>query len=71
VAIATTSEHGLALLRIAHPSMNMLSIGASIVSERLGALDAVLANPADPGIVIVGSGKVFSAGADIKDLRVT
>jgi 3-hydroxyacyl-CoA dehydrogenase len=69
VAIETITEKSIAVLRIAHPPMNVLSIGAGVVSDLLDAVEAALADPAVSGIVIAGGGKLFSAGADIKDFE--
>ncbi|MDB5736771.1 MAG: hypothetical protein JWO65_439, partial [Sphingomonas bacterium] len=69
MAIEKIIEKSIAVLRIAHPPMNVLSIGAGVVSDLLGAVEAALADPAVSGIVIAGGGKLFSAGADIKDFE--
>lgn len=52
-------------LRIERPPVNALS--KQSLADLRGALDSLIDNPAVRSIVITGTGKTFSAGADVKE----
>jgi 3-hydroxyacyl-CoA dehydrogenase len=65
--VASTIQDGVALVRIDNPPVNALSTG---VPEGLAAaIDAAERDPAIHAVVIMGAGRQFIAGADIKDLE--
>src|ERR1700679_326611 len=62
-----TTRDGVAVITINNPPVNALSPG---VPEGLGAaLDAAGRDPLARAIVIIGGGRTFIAGADIKELE--
>jgi 3-hydroxyacyl-CoA dehydrogenase len=67
MAIKRSTEQGVAVIRIAHPPMNVLSIGDGVVPALMEAIEAALAEPGLHAIVLAGDGRLFCAGADIKD----
>lgn len=56
---------GIALLTLDHPPVNAL--GASVKTELGARLDAALGDASVRAIVIMGGGRHFSAGADIRE----
>jgi len=58
---------GLAILTIANPPVNVLSIGRGVVAALHEALVAAAADPAVKVIILAGEGRDFCAGADISD----
>jgi len=56
---------GIAVLTLDHPPVNGLS--HPLRRDVLGGLDRALAEPAVQAIVLIGRGKGFSAGADLKE----
>jgi enoyl-CoA hydratase len=59
---------GVALLTLDRPE-RLNSIGSDTHALLRSALDAIESEPALRAVVITGSGKVFSAGADITEMR--
>ncbi|WP_459617390.1 3-hydroxyacyl-CoA dehydrogenase NAD-binding domain-containing protein [Bordetella sp. 2513F-2] len=57
----------VALLRLCNPPVNSLS--AALRQELLRSLDAGLADPAVQAIVIVGDGRLFCGGAEIREFN--
>jgi enoyl-CoA hydratase/carnithine racemase len=62
-SIDVSSEDGVALVRIDHPPANALD--PALLAESLGALERVRADD-PPAVVLTGSGRFFSAGADLR-----
>src|SRR5580698_9315611 len=63
--IKLTKDDDVAIITIDNPPVNALSPG---VSEGISAaLDAINADPAIKAAVVVGAGRTFVAGADIKE----
>jgi 3-hydroxyacyl-CoA dehydrogenase len=55
------------ILRLNNPPVNALSIQAGVVAALGEAFNAAMSDPAVKAVVIAGSGRMFSGGADIKD----
>lgn len=62
-----TPQNGVAIITINNPPVNALSPG--VPEGLLAALDAAEQDPAVHAIVIIGGGRTFIAGADIKQLE--
>ena len=62
-----TSSGAVAVISMANPPMNTMS-HANRSAVKAG-LDAAIADPQVKAIVIIGSGKVFSSGAEIKEFN--
>ena len=63
--VSLTLHDGIAVITIANPPVNALSPG---VPERIGScLAAAAADPGVAGVVIIGAGRTFIAGADIRE----
>ena len=59
---------GVALLTLDRPQ-RLNAIGSDTHAQLQSALDAIEADPALRAVVITGAGSVFSAGADISEMR--
>src|SRR5579872_6743918 len=65
--VSLTEDQGVALITIDNPPVNALSPG---VPEGIStALEAAERNASVRAIVIIGAGRTFIAGADIKELE--
>jgi 3-hydroxyacyl-CoA dehydrogenase len=62
-----TTQDGVAVITINNPPVNALSPG--VPEGLVAALDAAEKDPASRAIVILGGGRTFIAGADIKELE--
>jgi 3-hydroxyacyl-CoA dehydrogenase len=62
-----TTQDGVAVITINNPPVNALSPG--VPEGLVAALDAAEKDPAARAIVIIGGGRTFIAGADIKELE--
>jgi 3-hydroxyacyl-CoA dehydrogenase len=62
-----TTEDGVAVITINNPPVNALSPG--VPEGLVAALDAADKDPSARAIVIIGGGRTFIAGADIKELE--
>jgi 3-hydroxyacyl-CoA dehydrogenase len=62
-----TTQDGVAVITINNPPVNALSPG--VPEGLVAALDAAQKDPAARAIVIIGGGRTFIAGADIKELE--
>jgi 3-hydroxyacyl-CoA dehydrogenase len=62
-----TTQDGVAVITINNPPVNALSPG--VPEGLVAALDAAEKDPVARAIVIVGGGRTFIAGADIKELE--
>jgi 3-hydroxyacyl-CoA dehydrogenase len=65
--VKTATHDGVALIQIDNPPVNALS--TSVPEALVSAVDAAEHNPDVRAIVIMGAGRTFIAGADIKDLE--
>jgi 3-hydroxyacyl-CoA dehydrogenase len=66
-AVTLTADQGVALVRIDNPPVNALS--PDVISGLDAALDRASRDSAVRAIVIIGAGRTFVAGADIKGLE--
>src|SRR5688572_32853052 len=66
-AVTLTVDQGVALVRIDNPPVNALS--PDVISGLDAALDQASRDSAVRAIVIIGAGRTFVAGADIKGLE--
>src|SRR5687767_10611383 len=66
-AVTLTVQDEIALVRIDNPPVNALS--DPVVSGLANAVDAAERHPGVRGVVIIGAGRTFIAGADIKALE--
>lgn len=62
-----TTQDGVAVITINNPPVNALSPG--VPEGLVAALDAAERDPSARAIVIIGGGRTFIAGADIKELE--
>ena len=62
-----TAHEGVAVLQIDNPPVNALS--AAVIDQLASAVREAERDPAAHAIVIMGAGRTFVAGADIKDLE--
>src|SRR5208283_1976399 len=63
--VKITKDHDVAIITIDNPPVNALSPG---VPEAIGAaIDEINADPAIKTAVVIGAGRTFVAGADIKE----
>jgi 3-hydroxyacyl-CoA dehydrogenase len=62
-----TTQDGVAVITIDNPPVNALSPG--VPEGLVAALDAAEKDPSARAIVIIGGGRTFIAGADIKELE--
>ena len=62
-----TTQDGIAVITINNPPVNAISPG--VPEGLVSALDAAEKDPAARAIVIIGGGRTFIAGADIKELE--
>jgi len=62
-----TTQDGVAVITINNPPVNALSPG--VPEGLVAALDAAEKDPSARAIVIIGGGRTFIAGADIKELE--
>jgi 3-hydroxyacyl-CoA dehydrogenase len=62
-----TTQDGVAVITINNPPVNALSPG--VPEGLLAALDVAEEDPLVRAIVIIGGGRTFIAGADIKELE--
>src|SRR5688572_9946636 len=65
--ITTSISDDVAVVQIDNPPVNALSPG--VPEGLMAAIDEAERNPAVRAIVILGAGRTFVAGADIKDLE--
>ncbi len=65
--VRAETHDGVAVIRIDNPPVNALSTG--VPEALVAAVDAGERNPDVRAIVIMGAGRTFIAGADIKDLE--
>jgi 3-hydroxyacyl-CoA dehydrogenase len=65
--VVVTKKNGIAILEVNNPPVNALSVG---VPQAIGgAITQAEKDPQISAIVLMGSGRTFIAGADIKDLE--
>src|ERR1700689_5929996 len=62
-----TTQDGVAVITINNPPVNALSPG--VPEGLLAALDVAEEDPLVRAVVIIGGGRTFIAGADIKELE--
>jgi 3-hydroxyacyl-CoA dehydrogenase len=67
MTISQSREGDIAVIRIAYPPMNTLSVDGGVVAALSDALALLIADPRVTGIVLAGDGRLFCAGADITD----
>src|SRR5688572_28827997 len=65
--VTTSIVDDVAVVQIDNPPVNALSHG--VPEGLMAAIDEAEANPSVRAIVILGAGRTFVAGADIKDLE--
>jgi 3-hydroxyacyl-CoA dehydrogenase len=65
--VSTRIQDGIAVITIDNPPVNALS--PDVIDGLSAAVDAAQRDPAVNGLVIVGAGRTFIAGADIKGLE--
>ena len=65
--IQSTIENGVAVLRIQHPPVNVLTHQVRL--ELASALDTSGSDPAVRAVVIAGHGRYFVSGADLKEFE--
>ncbi len=65
--VSVTHTHGVAVVTIDNPPVNALSPG--VPEGILVAIEAADFDPYTGAVVIIGAGRTFIAGADIKDLE--
>ena len=65
--VSSRRDGDVAVISIANPPVNALSIHAGVVDALSAAFDAAIADAEVRAIVIAGEGRLFSAGADIGD----
>jgi 3-hydroxyacyl-CoA dehydrogenase len=66
-AVTTTIADGVALVRIDNPPVNALS--PEVIDGLRAAIDDAASNASVRAVVIIGAGRTFIAGADIKGLE--
>jgi 3-hydroxyacyl-CoA dehydrogenase len=66
-AVTLSVDQGVALLRIDNPPVNALS--PEVIDGLDATLDAATKDPSVRAIVVIGAGRTFVAGADIKGLE--
>jgi 3-hydroxyacyl-CoA dehydrogenase len=66
-SVTSTVEQEIAIIRIDNPPVNALSPG--VIDGLAAGIEQAEADPAVRAIVIVGAGRTFIAGADIKGLE--
>src|SRR5512133_196011 len=62
-----TARGAVALITLDNPPVN--GLGHALRTELVAAIDRAGADPAVKALVLVGAGKVFSGGADIKEFN--
>jgi len=62
-----TTRGGVAVITLDNPPVN--GLGHALRTELVAAIDRANADPAVRALVLVGAGKVFSGGADIKEFN--
>jgi 3-hydroxyacyl-CoA dehydrogenase len=65
--VSTAIQDGIAVIRIDNPPVNALS--PEVIDGLAGAVAALQRDPAVRALVVVGAGRTFIAGADIKGLE--
>ncbi len=65
--VTLTTQHGIAVVTIDNPPVNALSPG--VPEGILTALETAERDPSARAIVVIGGGRTFIAGADIKELE--
>src|SRR5688500_17713608 len=65
--VTTAIQDGIAVIRIDNPPVNALS--PAVVDGLAAAVDAAQQNPDVRALVVIGAGRTFVAGADIKGLE--
>ncbi len=65
--VNVTHRDGIAVVTIDNPPVNALSAG--VPEGILAAIEGVETDPSIQAVVLIGAGKTFIAGADIKDLE--
>jgi 3-hydroxyacyl-CoA dehydrogenase len=65
--VSVTHADGVALIRIDNPPVNALS--QDVIDGLSAAIDAVTKDAAVRAVVVIGAGRTFVAGADIKGLE--
>src|SRR5687767_9745985 len=66
-AVSISSADGVALIRIDNPPVNALS--QEVIDGLSGAIDAIARDTSVRAAVLLGAGRTFIAGADIKGLE--
>ena len=66
-AVSLTNTDGVALIRIDNPPVNALS--QDVIDGISAAVDAVARDASVRAVVVIGAGRTFPAGADIKGLE--
>jgi 3-hydroxyacyl-CoA dehydrogenase len=64
--VRLSEQDGVAIITIDNPPVNALSVG--VPDAIVAAVRAATENPAARAVVVIGAGRTFIAGADIKDL---
>jgi enoyl-CoA hydratase/carnithine racemase len=64
--VSVEAEEGIATIRLDRPPMNALS--SQVVSEIAAAAAQVSADAGIGSVILYGGGKVFAAGADVKEM---
>jgi 3-hydroxyacyl-CoA dehydrogenase len=65
--VTVSNADGVALIRIDNPPVNALS--QQVIDGLSGAIDAVARDTSVRAVVVIGAGRTFPAGADIKGLE--
>jgi len=66
-AVTVSNAEGVALIRIDNPPVNALS--QEVIDGLSAAIDAVTRDTSVRAVVVIGAGRTFPAGADIKGLE--
>ena len=66
-AVSVSNTDGVALVRIDNPPVNALS--QEVIEGLSSAIDAVGSDGSVRAVVVIGAGRTFPAGADIKGLE--
>ncbi|MDR2988427.1 MAG: enoyl-CoA hydratase/isomerase family protein [Nocardiopsaceae bacterium] len=69
VLVRATSSGGVATITLDSP-YNANALSTALLTQLRAALDAAVSDPAVRVVVLTGAGKVFCAGADLKEARI-